>query len=684
MSFRFTFLLSSYLLIFLGMFGLFLTEEISLPYLLLAGAGFVFGALREVRGSKALLPALGQNILLVAVFLHTLVAIFLLRELPLLALAQFLLALQAVKLLGPKKGRDWSLLYLLSFFSVVAASALSVEVFFAGIFVAYLFVAPWVLVLSQLKEGTETAGKDPDKETRLLGWPLFRLVGSINIILFLLTLALFITFPRFGVGLLGDLWASGGAVVGFSDRLTLGEVSKIQKNGAVAMRVSLDQPRPQGEKELYWRGVALDHFDGRKWEKSTNEGVPVRRIGEGYRLGEAPERRAPLIRQKIILEPTGSPVLFALDKPVMIFGRLGYLFRDSLGNVLALQPFPFQISYEVLSYTEPGWKDKPPDSNFLQLPTLHPRIVTLSRQLTEGLGDEGRKARALERFFRENYQYALEDLPVGGNDPLADFLFEVRRGNCEYFASALAIMLRTLGIPARVVNGYLGGEWNPYGEYYLIRQSNAHSWVEAYLPGQGWVTLDPTPSAPRGRALALFSSLTNFADFLRLNWYRYVINFGLADQYQLFKALRQPHQWLGVTSRGFSLRDLTARFSTSGKGWLELGIAMAVLALGWIGLKNLRGRKNAPARNALHAATKRYHRLLALCAKRGLKKRPAETPDEFSQRVGTQGNGLVEEFTSLYQEARFSGPHDFSGRLKKMDDILADLRKNRPQLNFPA
>ena len=675
MSFRFTFLLSSYLLIFLGMFGLFLTEEISLPYLLLAGAGFVLGALRDVRGSKTLLPALWQTILLVAVFLHASVAVFVLKDLPLLALAQFLLALQAVKLLGPKKGRDWSLLYLLSFFSVVAASALSVEVFFAGIFVAYLFVAPWVLVLAHLKQGTETAGKDPDKEARLLAWPLFRLVGSINIILFLLTFVLFIAFPRFGVGLLGDLWASGSAVVGFSDRLTLGEVSKIQKNGAVAMRVSIDQPRPQDEKELYWRGVALDRFDGRKWEKSMNDGVPVRRIGDGYRLGEAPEGHAPLIRQKIVLEPTGSPVLFALDKPVMIFGRLGYLFRDSLGNVLALQPFPFQISYEVLSYTEPGWKDKPLDSNFLQLPALHPRIVTLSRRLTEGLRDEGGKARVLERFLRENYAYTLEDLPVGGNDPLADFLFEVRRGNCEYFASALAIMLRSLRIPARVVNGYLGGEWNPYGEYYLIRQSNAHSWVEAYLPNQGWVTLDPTPSVPRRRARALFASLTNFADFLRLNWYRYVINFGLADQYQLFKTLRQPHQWLGVANRGLSLRDLTARFSTDGKQWLELGIAVAALALGWLALKNLRGRKNAPPPNALHEATRRYRRLLTLCAKRGFKKKAAETPDEFSRRVGTQGNGLVDEFTSLYQHARFSGPKDFSAGLKKMDGILILLAK---------
>lgn len=675
MTFRLLFFASSYLLIFLGMLGLFLTEEISLPYLALSAIGFLFGLWREVRGGKPLLHLLAQNFLLAVVFVHTLLQIFVLRELPLLALAHFLLALQAVKLLALKKGKDWWLLYLLSFFSIVTASALSVEVFFAGIFVAYLFLAPWVLVLFQLKEGAEAAGMDPNREPRLLGWRLLGLVGSISIVLAVLTLLLFVTFPRIGVGLFGDVWASGSATLGFSDRLALGEVSRIQKNGAVAMRVTLDPPPAQGEKELYWRGIALDHFDGRKWQRSTSDTVALRRIGETYHLDTPVVRQAPLIHQKIILEPTGSAALFALGRPVVISGRVGYLLRDSMGNLLSLYPSPFQISYEVLSYPEPGWNPEPPSTNFLQLPALHPRTVSLSRQITDGLSDEGEKAGALERFLQKNYRYTLEDLPVADDDPLAAFLFEVKQGNCEYFASAMAIMLRSLGIPARVVNGYLGAEWNPYGEYYLVRQSNAHTWVEAYLASRGWVRFDPTPSVPRGRAQALFGSFTQFADFLRLNWYRYVINFGLADQYQIFQMLSRPHSWLGTGRRGFSLGDLGTRFSGRQKRWGELGVLILALPLVWIGLRKLRSGRKASAHNAPHQATERYRRFLKLCARRGLEKRAGETADEFGGRLGREVRGLVADFTSLYQQGRFSDPSDFSAGLRRMDDILLRLVK---------
>ncbi|MBI2357910.1 MAG: DUF3488 domain-containing protein [Deltaproteobacteria bacterium] len=680
MSFRFLFLVSSYLLIFLGMFGLFMTEEISLPYLALAATGFLFAVAREARGGKALLPPLVQNFVLAAVFIHALLQIFVLRELPLIALAQFLLALQAVKLLAPKKGKDWSLLYLLSFFSILSASALSVELFFAGVFVAYLFLAPWVLVLFQLKGGAEAAGADPNQEPRLLSWRLFRLIASINFVLFAFTLLLFVTFPRIGGGLFGDVWASGSAVIGFSDHLALGEVSKIQRNGAVAMRVTLSRPPDQGEKELYWRGIALDHFDGRKWQKSTSDTVTVRRVGETYRLRAPVERRSALIHQKIILEPTGSTALFALSKPVMISGRLGYLILDSMGNVLTLHPFPFQISYEVLSYLEPGWNDEPPGKNFLQLPDLHPRIASLSRQITAGLSDDYEKARALDRYLRENYRYTLEDLPVADEDPLAAFLLDVKQGNCEFFASSMAIMLRSQGIPARVVNGYLGGEWNPYGEYYLIRQSNAHSWVEVYLPGQGWIRFDPTPSVPRGRAQALFSSFTQLADFLRLNWYRYVINFGLADQYQIFKVLRRPHNWLGGGQRGLSLGDLRTRFTANPRGWAELGALILALPLIWIGLRKLRRGRKALSRITPHQATERYRRFLRLCARRGFKKATGETADEFGRRISRDRGALVSEFTSLYQQVRFSSPNDFSADLKQMDELLIDLRKTKPWL----
>ncbi|MBI2351110.1 MAG: DUF3488 domain-containing protein [Deltaproteobacteria bacterium] len=158
MNFYFVFFLSSYLLVFLGLAGLFLTEEFSSPYLLLAAACLVLGALGEARTRKGFLPEIAANIAMLAVFVLTLFPIFVLQAPPLQELVHFLLALQAVKLLAPKKGRDWLQLYLLSFFSLLAAAALSVEVSFAAIFVCYLFAAPWVLVLFHLKTATEGAG----------------------------------------------------------------------------------------------------------------------------------------------------------------------------------------------------------------------------------------------------------------------------------------------------------------------------------------------------------------------------------------------------------------------------------------------------------------------------------------------------------------------------------------------
>ena len=676
MSFHFVFLLSSYLLIFLGLVGLFLTQELSSPYLFFAGASFVFGVWGEMRGGKGFLPVPLANIAMLGVFTLTLISIFVLKILPIQALVHFLLALQAVKLLAPKKGRDWLQLYLLSFFSLVAASALSVEIFFAGIFVCYLFTGPWVLVLFHLKGAIEAAGKNPDQETGLPSWSLFRLVGGISIVLFFLTLLFFISFPRLGVGFFGPSWAGGSGVTGFSDRLTLGEVAEIQKSTAVAMRVSMDQPEILDGKELHWRGVTLDLFDGRKWQKSKTGLRPLRRVGETYLVGEGGSNRASLIRQRIILEPTGSPALFTMNKPVTISGRFRHLFRDPLGNLRAASPFPFQISYEVLSYLEANWQEEPPASSFLQLPTtMDSRIIQLSRRVTEEINDEINKARVLERYLKENYRYTLKGLPIGGKNPLAAFLFEVRQGNCEYFSSALTIMLRSLGIPARVVNGYLGGEWNPYGEYYLIRQSDAHSWVEAYISDQGWVTLDPTSSIPAPGRQSLFSSFSQLVDFLRMRWYRHVINFNFGDQYQLFTTLKRPHRWFGLGLGGLSASELRKRLFTNFGWWIGMGFLLGTLVIGWNWLRGKKIGKKAYLEGASQQATERYQRFLALLGKRGFTKKPAETPDEFSQKAKIEGNGLVKEFTSLYQQARFSGRRDFIEGLKKLDLILIQLEK---------
>ncbi|MGH7832423.1 MAG: DUF4129 domain-containing transglutaminase family protein, partial [Candidatus Binatia bacterium] len=380
------------------------------------------------------------------------------------------------------------------------------------------------------------------------------------------------------------------------------------------------------------------------------------------------EPSGPHIRQNIILEPSGSAALFVLETPVALIGRLGNLQRDSLGNLRAAYPFPFPISYDVLSQTSAVRTEAVPGGSLLQLPDVNPRIIELAEQATEGVQDTLEKARSLERFLRGKYRYALDGLPVDVEDPLSTFLFETQQGNCEYFASALAVMLRIVGIPARVVNGYLGGEWNPYGEYFLVRQSDAHSWVEAHVPGAGWTTFDPTPPTPVRSRKRPFSPVTQLFDYLQMRWYRYIVNFTVADQQELISALGRPKRWIdfnlrGISWGGFGTWKETARFH-----WIALAAFLAAVALAWSLLILIRNRTPLTRRPS-QAATERYRRFLSLLKKKGVSKGIAETPDEFSRRVGEKQRDLAAELTSLYQQARFSSvnPPEI---LTRMDRIL--------------
>jgi hypothetical protein len=223
------------------------------------------------------------------------------------------------------------------------------------------------------------------------------------------------------------------------------------------------------------------------------------------------------------------------------------------------------------------------------------------------------------------------------------------------------------------VNGYLGAEWNPYGQYYVIRQGNAHSWVEAYFAERGWTRLDPTPPVPRPAQSSLFSSFTHFVDFLRMRWHRHVVQFSFIDQYQLFTAIKQPKSWLGA-GRGWSIREILRALPAPTGWWLMLPLVLASLVIVW---RRLRWRVQGKTRSEIltYQATERYRRLLALLKKRQLLKKAGETADEFGRRAEDAGFDLVMEFTSLYQKSRFSGERDFSGELTRMDRILAELGK---------
>jgi hypothetical protein len=308
---------------------------------------------------------------------------------------------------------------------------------------------------------------------------------------------------------------------------------------------------------------------------------------------------------------------------------------------------------------------------YLQLPALPPAIPALARQVAAGSVDPAEIASRVESFLRGQFRYTLDLERVSQLDPLQEFLFVRRAGHCEYFAASMAVMLRSLGVPARVVNGFQRGEWNPYGQYYMVRYSDAHSWVEAYLAGVGWVSFDPTPRATVN-GLAGRTPMLLYLDSLRLQWHRYVVNWSLRDQIRAVQSVQ-----LGLASlRGFSARlDPATRQQLSRTGVLAL--AMAIGAVGaWTAWRYHRG--GGPTGGSRPPGF--YRRALRAAARRGLRPGSSETAREFSGRVAGLGPTAGEAFarvTALYERARFGGSPPSRAEVEAADAALAALVRAR-------
>jgi protein-glutamine gamma-glutamyltransferase len=317
---------------------------------------------------------------------------------------------------------------------------------------------------------------------------------------------------------------------------------------------------------------------------------------------------------------------------------------------------------------------------YLQLPPqLDARIPELAKQLTAKADNAYDKARAIEFYLRSNrFRYTLTIVGKPGDDPLARFLFDTRAGHCEYFASSLAIMLRTLGIPTRDVNGFLPGEYNDLGGDYVVRASDAHSWVEVYFPGNGWIVFDPTPDAPEGSA-SFLSQIQKYMDWLELTWEDWVISYDFAHQVSLAQSLqRGSRNWTESGREWFQRKQ--ERGKELFKSWqfthaklrylLPLALVSMLVMLrldlfsrlltGLGFLLRARWRPTAVANPAL--ASRLYFELLRLLEKRGFVRRETQTPREFAasfmetpQPEAGKLSPVVREFTEIYAHARFGG-----------------------------
>ncbi len=319
---------------------------------------------------------------------------------------------------------------------------------------------------------------------------------------------------------------------------------------------------------------------------------------------------------------------------------------------------------------------------YLQLPeSLDPRISDLARAIVISADARNRydAARAIERQLQTNYGYTLE-MKAGGPDPLADFLFNVRAGHCEYFSSAMAVMLRTRGIAARVVNGFLSGEYNDAAGAYTVRQSDAHSWVEVYFPEtDSWVTFDPTPAAGRTapERTGLAAYLGKYTEAFELLWFQYVVGYDKQEQRSL--AASMNNRLFGFRR---SLALGIARLKQAPlAGWRSiLFAAFVVLAaslllwytrrIGW--QRRLRIKRQEDEAGA--SAVEFYERLTKLLADRGIKREPDETPLEFASAVGMKEALMI---TTAYHRVRYGEESLSASEQTQIEDLLSVLERRQ-------
>lgn len=468
-----------------------------------------------------------------------------------------------------------------------------------------------------------------------------------------LALVLFLFFPRM-VGAFWTLPQSNSAMTGLGETMSPGAISQLSESDEPAFRVRFEGAPPPPE-ERYWRGPVMHDFDGYTWSR-----------GQRFYVQPRLEPQSPAYQYIVTMEPSSQRWWFALDTVSDYPRRRAFLTFDNqlIATEVVSRPTTFRAtSYTRNISTEPGALTMRRYDT--RLPTgRNSRSVQLARQMRAQTRSETEFVRAvLAMFTREGFEYTLTP-PVLSLDSVDDFVFKTKQGFCGHYASAFVTMMRAAGVPARVVTGYLGGEWNPIREYFVIRQSDAHAWAEVWIEGRGWTRIDPTGAvAPerlrRGvydvlpdslsdteRALRQFPWLTNARqrwDALNDWWNERVVRFDFNTQTDLLRRL------------GFKEPDWTKL------GWLFAGgLTCWLLFVAWHTGKALR-------RTPMDRLARAYTRLCAKLARAGTPREPHEGPLAYADSVSahrpdlaTPVRALLRRYATLRYGRKSAEPSDIA------------------------
>ncbi|MDP2954916.1 MAG: transglutaminaseTgpA domain-containing protein [Longimicrobiales bacterium] len=582
---------------------------------------------------------------------------------PVVDLLMLLMAAEALRALdAPNDIR----LYALSFALLLAATAYRPGIVFLVAFVAFVGLATLGLMVGHLRRQAERHGV---REIPLGRWMVWTTTGLTGVIL-LVAAAVFVTFPRISRGWAGRGETLATSIAGFSDQVSLAEHgSRIYGNPQIVLRVEFPGGLPANFAGLHWRGRSYDRFDGVRWARSRSL-PPSAGPSQWYR-----ERwTAPRVEQRIWAAPLDVRVLFTLHPVVAAESENGIqpLF-DNAGDFLYWGSGP--PAYTVwspgdsptavdLRAVERGYL--PSARHFLQLPELDPRIPALADSLTAGLPTRYDKAAAIQRHLR-SFRYTLELPATASETGLEHFLFQRRAGHCEYFSTAMVVLLRASGIEARNVNGFLGGEWNEFGSYLAVTQNQAHSWVEVWFPEYGWVTFDPTPGGGGAgeRLEAWFWPGRIFFDGIQHRWNKWVLDYNIESQSGIFQ------RWSDLLGSPRVEEAVARAAGDRGRTFWGPALLALLIAAGiwWVG----RGRRTLPREVRI------YLQLRASCERAGVAVAPGLTPLALVARVREaheSASGAAERVVDLYLRARYGGELLADAELREMTQALGAVRKS--------
>ncbi len=665
--------------------------------MLLVGAALAFRGYLLTERRQVVISEDWTTPLTLAYFAFYALDYFLLSRSFLTATVHLVLFAVVVRSFSLRRDRDYTMLAILAFLMVLASAVLTVDSVFLFFFAGFMLMAVSTFILMEMRRSGRAASfrarHSRDLQDRHLAFSLARVTPALVLMILVGAAAVFFLLPRMSAGYLGGYSFGTDFSTGFSDRVQLGRIGQIQQSNAVVMHIQIDGD-PHGRYALHWRGVALANFDGRSWSNPHEQyplprdvygGFPVPLFSQGVapaalaRAEAAPGRWKRLIHYRVLMEPIGTNVFFLAPWARRVSGAYRAVQIDAGGAVSDLDGERAVSLYEAdsdISTPSPeqlrgAGNEIPPFAlAYLQTPlALDPRIPRLAAQVSGPASNSYDKAVALEQYLKTHYGYTLQLPSSPVTDPVANFLFERKQGHCEYFASSMAVMLRTLRIPSRVVNGFVSEEFNDLTGNYVVRARNAHAWVEAYFPNYGWVTFDPTPDSATGSPEG-WGRVMLYLDAASSFWREWVVSYDSSHQNILGQtvlsgtrsSLERARTWARL--RYERMLNWARRSQRSAEhapvrwfaGSALVALLLLVLASAERIARMLRARRlqTHPERSPSQAAAMWYERMARSLARRGVHKAPPQTAQEFVRVIVDERlRARVERFTDAYESARF-------------------------------